>query len=209
MGMRVPTRWLTVALGPLAALSLGACGASSSTSSASRSAAGSPPSSETSSAASTSASQTTTTTTTTSTVAAGTSALAGCRTTSLRLSFASGQGAAGTAYLTYALTNVGRTCTMIGYPGVAILDAAGHIVQHPAARGNIQAPGPVRLITLEPGHRARFLVTSSDVIPSPGCPHAYTGTMLQVFPPNQRAALRIARRGQFCNLRVGPVQAGP
>ena len=54
----------------------------------------------------------------------------------MRLAFVSGQGAAGTAYMTYALTNVGSgTCTLFGYPGVAILDGAGQIVQHPAQRG--------------------------------------------------------------------------
>ncbi len=58
--------------------------------------------------------------------------------------------------MTYALTNAGAsTCTMFGYPGVAILDAGGQIVQHPAQRGGIQAPTPVKLVTLAPGRRAR------------------------------------------------------
>jgi hypothetical protein len=121
----------------------------------------------------------------------------------------SGQGAAGTAFITYGLTNVGSgSCTMIGYPGVAVLDAAGHIVQHPAKRGAAGPSVPVRLITLPPGARATFLVNSTDVIPSPGCPQAFTGVTLQVFPPNQRASIRRPYSGQFCNLRVGPVQRG-
>jgi hypothetical protein len=66
----------------------------------------------------------------------------------------------------------------------------------------------VRLITLTAGARAKFLVNSTDVIPSPGCAHAFTGVTLQVFPPNQRAAIRRPYSGQFCNLRVGPVQRG-
>jgi hypothetical protein len=110
--------------------------------------------------------------------------------------------------MTYALTNVGRGCTLFGYPGVSILDASGRIVQHPAQRGAIQAPAQVRLVTLAHGRQARFLVTSSDVIPSPGCPHAFSGTTLQVFPPNQRQALSLPHTGQFCNLHVGPVE-GP
>lgn len=111
--------------------------------------------------------------------------------------------------MTYALTNVGsQTCTLYGYPGVAILDSAGQIVQHPAQRGGIQAPTTLRLVTLASGRQARFIVTSSDVIPSPGCPHSFTGTTLQVFPPNQRQALTVPRSGQFCNLHVGPVE-GP
>lgn len=110
--------------------------------------------------------------------------------------------------MTYALANVGSvTCTLLGYPGVSILDSAGNIVQHPAQRGGIQAPTRVSLVTLGSGQRAEFILTSSDVIPSPGCPHAFTGTTLQVFPPNQRAALRLGRSGSFCNLHVGPVHA--
>lgn len=110
--------------------------------------------------------------------------------------------------MTFALTNRGSTCRLVGYPGVAYLDAQGNIVQRPARRGAVQAPAPVRLVTLHPGGKAVFLLTSSDVIPSPGCPHAYSGRTLQVFPPNQRAALRLTRPMQFCNLRVGPVQPG-
>ncbi|HEY2259759.1 MAG TPA: DUF4232 domain-containing protein [Solirubrobacteraceae bacterium] len=132
----------------------------------------------------------------------------GCTTQKLRLTLISGQGAAGTAFLSYGLENVGSgRCSMIGYPGVAILDAQGKIVQHPARRGT-RLQTPVRLVTLGPGQRAKFLVTSSDVIPSPGCPHQFRGTTLQVFPPNQRASLRLPHGDGFCNLRVGPVQRG-
>jgi hypothetical protein len=121
----------------------------------------------------------------------------------------SGQGAAGTAFITYGLTNVGTaSCTLLGYPGVAVLDGAGHIVQHAAKRGAAGPSVPVRRITLPPGARAKFLVTSTDVIPSPGCPHTFTGVTLQVFAPNQRAAIRRSYSGRFCNLRVGPVQRG-
>lgn len=120
----------------------------------------------------------------------------------------SGQGAAGTAYLVFQLTNAGaRTCTMIGYPGFAALDAQGAIVQHPARRG-IPTPAPVKLVSLSPGQGARFTVTSSDVIPSPGCQHVYSGTTVQAYPPNQLAALRLSHPMQFCNLHVGPVQPG-
>jgi hypothetical protein len=108
----------------------------------------------------------------------------------------------------YGLTNAGSArCSLIGYPGVSILDAQGKIVQHPAARGT-SLHIPVRLVALGPGQRAKFLVTSSDVIPSPGCTHQYKGTTLQVFPPNQRAALRLPDSTRFCNLRVGAVQPG-
>ena len=201
--------FLVAAATVIAALALAACGGSGSSSStprAGQSAGASSTAAATSSA--TSSSAPTTTVTSTAAATAGVTGVAGCPTSSLHLSFVSGQGAAGTAYMTYALTNVGPgTCTLLGYPGVSILDGAGQIVQHPAQRGGIQAPTAVLLVTLAKGAQARFILTSSDVIPSPGCSHAFTGTTLQVFPPNQRDALTIPHSGSFCNLHVGPVQA--
>lgn len=201
-------RLCAFALSALTILTLPACGGSSSTASSSRPASVTRSTSSTSSGGSVTTSSTSPTTTSSPTASGGAAVLSECPTSSLRLRFVSGQGAAGTAYMTYALTNVGRaTCTLFGYPGVSILDAAGRIVQHPAARGGIQAPTKVGLVRLAAGGEARFILTSSDVIPSPGCPHAFAGTTLQVFPPNQRAALYLARSGSFCNLRVGPMEA--
>ena len=108
--------------------------------------------------------------------------------------------------MNYRLTNRASTaCVMVGYPGVAILDASGGIVQHPAAR-RPDPSTPVRVVTLRPGSAAKFLLTSSDVVPSPGCQHAWKGKTLQVIPPNTRTALRQPYRREFCNLRVGAVQ---
>ncbi len=194
--------WLPgAAAGLIASLAISACGSSGA--------------SQTSSSAAPPAASATTTTTTVTTSAqasqsppatANTALPPTCRTRDLRLSLASAGGAAGTAYMYYELTNVGpAACSMIGYPGVAVLDANGKIVQHPARRGAAVA-APVRLVIVKPGRRARFLVNSTDVIPSPGCARPYTGTTLQVYPPNQRAAIRQPHTGSFCNLRVGPVQ---
>jgi Protein of unknown function (DUF4232) len=191
---RIPLRIVAAAT----LLAIGGCGSSSPTSS----------SSGTTSSATAPVTRTAPATTETVTRTAQAQTAAGqapCTTPHLTLSFGGGQGAAGTAYLTYFLKNTGTTaCTMIGYPGVAILDSSGRIVQHPATRATA-SPTPVRLVTLNPGARAQFVVNSTDVIPSPGCPHAYTGTTLQVIPPNQRTPLRLPDRNAFCNLRVGPV----
>jgi hypothetical protein len=197
----------------LGALAVGGCGGSSGTTSSAASGTTSSVATQTKTATATatggSATSSASTATTSTSASAGTASVTACRTQSLRLSLVSGQGAAGTAFITYGLTNAGSAaCTMLGYPGVAVLDTAGNIVQHPARRGTAGPAVPVRLITLAPGARATFLVNSTDVIPSPGCTHAYTGTTLQVFPPNQRAALRRPYSGTFCNLRVGPVQHG-
>jgi Protein of unknown function (DUF4232) len=133
-------------------------------------------------------------------------AAAACLTSHLSLTFARGAAAAGTAYTWYDLNNAGQTtCSMIGYPGVAVLNARGRIVQRPATRG-AALPTPVRLVTLKPGRRAQFLLNSTDTIPSAGCPHAYRGVRLQVYPPNQRMPLHAPFTRPFCNLRVGPVE---
>jgi Protein of unknown function (DUF4232) len=207
---RRPPAALTLAV-LVAALAVAGCGSSSSTTSSGASAATSSVATQTKTATTSGGSATTSSSPTTpsTSASAGTASLTTCRTPNLRLSMVSGQGAAGTAYITYGLTDAGTgSCTMLGYPGVAVLDAAGNIVQHAARRGTAGRAVPVRLITLAPGSRATFLVNSTDVIPSPGCTHAYTGVTLQVFPPNQRAALHLAYTGSFCDLRVGPVQHG-
>jgi len=129
-----------------------------------------------------------------------------CLTSHLSLSVARAAAAAGTAYTWYDLENTGPTiCSMFGYPGVAVLNVHGRIVQHPATRG-AALPARVRLVTLKPGQRAQFLLNSTDTIPSPGCPRAYRGVRLQVYPPNQRRARLAPYTRPFCNLRVGPVE---
>ena len=133
-----------------------------------------------------------------------------CLTSHLRLSLAASGAAAGTSYSWYYLTNTGHTtCSMIGYPGVAILDNRGHVVQHPAARST--HPGtspaePVRLVRLKPGQPAKFLLASTDVIPNRDCRTAHTGKFLQVYPPNQTTPILQPYHRSFCDLVVGPVQ---
>jgi Protein of unknown function (DUF4232) len=133
-----------------------------------------------------------------------------CVTSKLRLSRAAAGVAAGTSYTWYSLTSVGpAVCSMIGYPGVAILDARGRVVQHPAVwRTHLgtMPTEPVRPVVLATGQQARFVLASTDVTPSPGCRAQYAGNTLQVYPPNQTAALRDPDRGRFCNLMVGPLQ---
>ncbi len=142
-------------------------------------------------------------TTTTTTIPA-------CQSSQLQLSSGGSVGAGGTSYSTYYLTNTGsKACAMEGYPGVAVLDAQGTVVQHPATRGALgtHAPIPVTEVVLEPGQRAEFLVTSDDNVPNADCPSEYSGTTLQVYPPNQTTPLDMAFTGGFCDLGVGPLQA--
>ncbi len=140
-----------------------------------------------------------------------------CQTQNLKLSFASANGAGGTAYSAGYLTNVGTTtCTMFGYPGVAGLDASGNIVQHPANRNPDLPPNEPsqtpELVTLPPGARALFGLTSVDTTPNPDCSTTFPITQMQVYPPNQTTPIRVASDGisfggGICDLAVGFVRA--
>jgi Domain of unknown function (DUF4232) len=133
-----------------------------------------------------------------------------CRTARLRLSLAAVGAATGTSYSWYYLSNIGHVgCSMIGFPGVAILDIRGRIVQHPAAwstHPGTTPPEPVRLVPLKPGQPAKFLLASTDAIPNRDCRTAYTGRSLQLFPPNEATPIRQPYHRSFCDLVVGPVQ---
>lgn len=133
-----------------------------------------------------------------------------CRASELRLTRETASVAAGTSYTWYTLASVDRAaCSMIGYPGVAILDAQGRIVQHAAVwstHPGTMPPEPVRRIVLANGQQARFVLASIDVTPTPGCRAPYAGNTLQVYAPNQTAAILEPYRERFCNLIVGPLQ---
>ncbi len=131
-----------------------------------------------------------------------------CTSNHLRLIFSASGGAGGTQYSTYRLVNTGsHTCTMRGYPGVSIIDAHGHTVEHPARRGSVgtHAPVPVETVSVGPGRSGYFLLTSVNVTPSPGCATAFHGSRLRVYPPNNTVALYLHHRAPFCNAGVGPV----
>jgi hypothetical protein len=134
-----------------------------------------------------------------------------CTTAQLSLAAAGGLGAGGESYATYEFTNDGPTkCTMTGYPGFAVLDARGRVVQKPAVREpapGTSSPVAIRVVTLAVGQKAKFVVASVDNTPNPDCPALYRGRTLQVYPPNQTAAIRRPYNGRFCDLGVGPVQA--
>lgn len=118
--------------------------------------------------------------------------------------------AGGTDYTTYEFVNRGpATCTRTGYPGVSITDAQGRIVQRPAVespRANPDGPVPIRTISLTSGGHATFPLNSTDTIPVPGCPVAFHGTTLRVYPPGDTAAVELPDTGPFCDLVVGPVE---
>lgn len=161
---------------------------------------------KTNASSATSSTQPTTVTSTSSTLV-GTQA---CVTSNLKMSSGSGTGAGGTGYTTFYFTNVGHSsCTLTGYPGVAVLDSQGHVVQKPAVRKagpGTSTPVPVTTVDLAPGQMAMFLLASTDTVPNPDCPTLYSGTAIQVFPPNQTSAIVQQGAWSICDMTVGPVQ---
>jgi hypothetical protein len=137
-----------------------------------------------------------------------------CATNALKASAGQGQGAAGSVYQTIDFTNVsGKTCTLYGYPGVAL--AAGSPVTQvgaAATRSNTAAP---TLVTLAAGQTANALLRIAQALnyPTAKC-DPVTTTYLQIYPPNQTAPIYLAYKSTGCKetsvklLTIGVVQLG-
>jgi hypothetical protein len=128
-----------------------------------------------------------------------TGAPAQCSTADLAAQLRAGSPGAGQRYATIVLTNTsGRTCTVGGYGGMALLGAPGQGVPTDLHRNSSPAPSTV---SLAPGGSARSLLHWT-VVPAPdesgtACePSAVTAV---VTPPNQTtAALRPWTLGVVC-----------
>jgi hypothetical protein len=91
------------------------------------------------------------------------------------------QGAAGTQYFDLTLHNHGSgACVLTGFPGVSLLDAAGHQIGLPAER---ETGIPYGTVTIAPSATAYVQVG----VGNPGvfnCP-AVAAHEVRVFPPNE------------------------
>lgn len=103
-----------------------------------------------------------------------------------------------------------QTCTLVGYPGVAGLDSAGHQVVQATRTLNgyvrVLPPNVVHppVVTLSPGQTASAIVEGSDVTVGnqTGCP---TYPQLLVTPPNTTHSVLI----NFAMPGCIPVQVHP
>ena len=126
-----------------------------------------------------------------------------CTTGSLRVTVGPANGAAGSFYYPLLFTNTSSaTCTMYGYPGVALVSQPGGGVVGAAAVRN--ATFPKEVVTLAPGAvaHASLQVGIAQNYPPAQCKPA-TGHFLQVYPPGEYAALFVAFTAQTCTGRVG------
>jgi hypothetical protein len=128
-----------------------------------------------------------------------------CQTSALQLTQGLVDGTAGSYYVTYYLQNGGSAaCTLTGFPGFALLDAQGAIIQRPAERNG----APYSTVTLSADGRVKFIVRTLDPsINGTGCSATWHTAEVQVYPPNQTAPLRQPSTLQACDLSVGPVQS--
>ena len=114
-----------------------------------------------------------------------------CATRSLKVKLGASQGTAGSVYTTIVFTNVSNaTCTLYGYPGVSLTTGKPVTVIGKSAKENPATPR--RLVTLQPQTSASALLRIVDAqnYPASQC-DPKNSTYLQVYPPNQTAAVCI------------------
>lgn len=147
----------------------------------------------------------------------GGSAAAGpghCTTAQLRYGLLRAHGAAGTIFVAVRVTNAGpRACWTYGYPGLQILDQAGHRVPTTVLRGTaarVQGPLSAALldhpkrVDLAPMAWGWFSVGYSDVTDSTLCPKGpVTGTRLAVIAPDTTTPATLALNTAACGGRLG------
>ncbi|MHB8296685.1 MAG: DUF4232 domain-containing protein [Acidimicrobiales bacterium] len=201
MSLRLPPRRTNLALGLAAALALSACSSSP------------PPkphrahrrhhsTTTTTTTAAPAASTTTTAPPPSTTTTTAPSAVAGgCGPAQLGLARTSFGVAAGSIIDVFTLTNTSTTsCSLQGYPGVALVDAQGQTV--PTQLQRISSPAPTK-ISLAPGAHAYFRLQSSDGtgFTNPTCPQA---TQVNVIAPNDYTAISTKTSIAPCTSHNGP-----
>ncbi|HEX8767199.1 MAG TPA: DUF4232 domain-containing protein [Jatrophihabitans sp.] len=101
-------------------------------------------------------------------------------------------------------------CTMYGYPGAAIVDAAGHPLAEAARTpggfyGGLASGEPTRIVLY-------ISITSSAVIEWTPTQHGnwrcYEGATLLITPPGSTTPMSVGAKGQVCGLQVHPVVRG-
>lgn len=121
------------------------------------------------------------------TTSASTSA---CATSNLNVALTNnaGGGAAGSVYYSLDFTNKGtKACTLMGYPGVSMVNGAGTQIGNPADRATDK---PVTTLTLQPGGKVSSTLRVVNNNFGPGvCKDG--ATSLKVYPPNQTASVTI------------------
>ncbi len=110
-----------------------------------------------------------------------------------------GQGAAGSTYIPIVFTNNSNvTCTLFGYPGVAL--AGGSPLSQIGLAATENPATPRRLVTIAPGAVASALlrIVAAQNYPAARC-HQVTARYLQVYPPNQTTPIYVSYSSAACS----------
>jgi Protein of unknown function (DUF4232) len=140
---------------------------------------------------------------------------AGCTPAHTAVSLGRVGAATGHVGLTLLFRNSGTTpCTLTGYPGAALVAAAGRHRRLDIARtpqgymGGLSPQARANpVVLLAPGHLASAILEGEDFNPqtSAACPRY---SALLVTPPNQRVTVRLTRSLAICDPEIHPVVAG-
>jgi hypothetical protein len=158
------------------------------------------------------------TTTTTAHGTAGTSSGAPsgsttCRATQLQASRVGSAAAAGHSVLTYGLRNTStRACTLLGYPGVQLVDASGRPLPTQVSHGGSYtfAAETPHTVALPPSAQASFFLGYSDV-PSGTETSCAPSARVDITPPGDNGVVAVADQVAPCGngaVTVSPVHAG-
>jgi hypothetical protein len=116
-----------------------------------------------------------------------------CRTADLKITLGRGEGAAGSQYRPLQITNNGSAaCSLFGFPGVSIVDAAGHQVGKPADRDGSQARGKV---VLKPGQRESVTLRIVDAANYGSACKLTDGAGIRVYPPGEKQSVVVPVTG--------------
>lgn len=114
-----------------------------------------------------------------------------------------GNGAAGSIFYPLQFTNLSsHACTLRGFPSVAAVNRAGHLLGLPAGR---DAGTPVRTVRLAAGATAHAILRYSDVVVT-DCPAASRKAAfeLRVRPPGGHAATHALFSLDVCTSKKAP-----
>jgi hypothetical protein len=137
-------------------------------------------------------------------------AVPACGNSSLAVTRAPSQGAAGHGAFWLLFRNVSHsTCSLYGYPGLDALDSHGHVLAHAqrTLSGAMAGPGVVRTVTVLPGHFASATVEwlNFNPVTSGACRFS---SSVATTPPNTTHTVHLPVSVSICRLQVHPTVAG-
>jgi len=102
----------------------------------------------------------------------------------------------------FSLTNTGPACSLNGYPGIELVDAAGRPIRIDTARGGgfiAEDPGP-RDITLNSHGKAWFVISTVTICGSGAAP---ASSAVLVTPPGEHGRIHIDAGIEYCEPSIG------